>query len=68
MFVFDIEIDAEHRGRGLGRAAMLAAERVVADAGRSVIGLNVFGPNRRARRLYESLGYRTESMQLAKDI
>ncbi len=68
MFVFEIEIDEVHRGRGLGRAAMLAAERVVADIGRSVIGLNVFGPNRRARQLYDSLGYRTESTLMAKDL
>lgn len=67
-FVFDIEIDQAHRGRGLGRATMIAAEGVVRAAGYTEIGLNVFGFNEGARRLYDSLGYRVVSTQMTKVI
>lgn len=67
-YIFDIEILEGHRGRGLGRATMLAAERLVRDAGTSAIGLNVFGFNEPARRLYESLGYRVVATQMTKTL
>jgi ribosomal protein S18 acetylase RimI-like enzyme len=65
-FVYDIEIDESRRGEGLGRAAMLAAEALVRDAGLNEIGLNVFGFNEPAQRLYSSLGYRVVSTQMSK--
>ena len=52
-FVFYVEIDEAHRGQGLGREAMLAAERWSLEHGGSRIALNVFGPNTVARSLYE---------------
>ncbi|WP_217145407.1 GNAT family N-acetyltransferase [Streptomyces sp. AC627_RSS907] len=58
-FVFDVETDAAHRGRGHGRSLMLLAEARAIAAGRRLIGLNVFAGNTAAERLYESLGYRT---------
>jgi ribosomal protein S18 acetylase RimI-like enzyme len=67
-FVYDIEIDEGHRGHGLGRAAMLAAERLVAEAGIAEIGLSVFGFNEAAQRLYTSLGYRVLATQMAKKL
>lgn len=56
-FVFDVEVVEQARGRGLGRAAMLAAEEAARDLGADVVRLNVFGHNTAARGLYESLGY-----------
>jgi ribosomal protein S18 acetylase RimI-like enzyme len=67
-YVYDIEIAAEHRGRGLGRGAMLAAERVLRDAGMTQLGLNVFGHNAPASRLYGSLGYQVVSTQMMKSL
>ena len=67
-YVFDLEIHEAHRGRGLGRAAMQAAETLVTEAGLSVIGLNVFGYNEPARRLYESLGYHVVATRMAKTL
>ncbi len=66
-YVYDIVIDDVAQGRGLGRAAMLAAEDVVRDAGFRGIGLNVFGFNERARRLYDSLGYSVVSTSMMKE-
>ena len=65
-FVWDIKIHESQQGRGLGRAAMLAAERFAVDSGYSEIGLNVFGFNDRARHLYDSLGYRAISTSMTK--
>ncbi|HEY8590806.1 MAG TPA: GNAT family N-acetyltransferase [Naasia sp.] len=67
-WVYNVEVDEEHRGQGYGRAAMLLAEDVVRREGGTMLGLNVFGWNTTARRLYESLGYGTMSMQMRKDL
>ncbi|MFE0649866.1 GNAT family N-acetyltransferase [Streptomyces sp. NPDC059534] len=67
-FVYDIEVDAEQRGLGLGRALMLLAERVAREAGETRLGLHVFAGNTPAIRLYESLGYRTTLVNSAKEL
>ena len=68
LFVYDIEIDEPHRGRGLGRATMLAAEEVARAAGHRFVRLNVFGWNTGAQALYRSLGYRTDAIQTSKPL
>jgi ribosomal protein S18 acetylase RimI-like enzyme len=68
VFIYDIEIDEEHQGRGLGRATMLAAEDLVRAAGLREIALNVFGWNSRAEALYRSLGYVTAATQMSKPL
>ncbi|MEW2630540.1 GNAT family N-acetyltransferase [Streptomyces sp. NPDC048389] len=65
-YVFDVEVAEPYRGRGHGRALMLLAERIAADAGRPLIALHVFEGNERARTLYESLGYRTTHRNFVK--
>ncbi|MCW7941015.1 acetyltransferase [Streptomyces hygroscopicus] len=67
-FVFDVEADADHRGRGHGRALMLLAEIQATAAGRRVLGLNVFAGNTPAERLYESMGYETTQYALYKPL
>ena len=67
-FVYDIEIIQERRGPGFGRAAMIAVESLVDEAGETEIGLNVFGFNEAARRLYDSLGYRVVATVMTKTI
>jgi mycothiol synthase len=56
-WVFSVETKPEHRGHGYGRAAMLAGERATLEAGDTHLGLNVFGNNEVALRLYDSLEY-----------
>jgi len=65
-WVYDIEIEPGYRGRGYGRAAMLAAEAEARARGMSSIGLNVHGQNTVARSLYDSLGYATMALQMKK--
>ena len=67
-WVWDVEIDEQHRGAGHGRAAMQLAEQEAARHGAVTLGLNVFGYNDAARRLYESLGYETTSLQMRKPV
>lgn len=67
-FVYDVEADAAHRGKGHGRTLMLLAEAQTIAAGRTVLGLNVFHGNAPAERLYESLGYVTTVRILHKPL
>ncbi|MDT0614006.1 GNAT family N-acetyltransferase [Streptomyces lancefieldiae] len=67
-YVFDVETDAAHRGRGHGRSLMLLAEARAITAGRRLIGLNVFAGNTAAERLYESLGYGTTQYNFYKGL
>jgi ribosomal protein S18 acetylase RimI-like enzyme len=65
-WVWNIAIDDAHRGKGLGRKAMLLAENLARDNGANSLGLNVFARNRVARNLYQSLGYEESSVQMRK--
>lgn len=65
-WVWDVVVYEEFRHRGFGRAAMLLAERLAAEAGATSIGLNVFAYNEVARHLYGSLGYEETSVQMRK--
>ena len=65
-FLMDVEITPEHRGRGLGRAAVVAAEQEAAGLGATVVRLNVYTHNRAAVRLYEGLGYLPTGMTVTR--
>ena len=67
-WIYSIEIAAEHRGRGYGRALLAVAESETARRGAKALGLNVFGPNRVARKLYESAGYEVATLQMRKEL
>ncbi|HUJ67148.1 MAG TPA: GNAT family N-acetyltransferase [Acidimicrobiales bacterium] len=67
-WVWNVAIDEERRGLGLGRKAMVLAEELAAANGATSIGLNVFAHNGIARRLYQSLGYEETSIQMRKSL
>lgn len=56
-YVYDLLIDEDSRGRGYGRAAMLACAARARELGARSVGLHVFGHNEVARALYASLGF-----------
>lgn len=66
LFIWDIGIAAEFRGRGYGRAALEAIEPVARDLGYDSIRLHVFGDNAVARRLYRSAGYVETDVSMLK--
>jgi GNAT superfamily N-acetyltransferase len=66
LWLYDITIDAGERGRGYGRAAMLAVEDEVRRLGHESLAMNVWGGNAVARGLYRSLGYVEESVHMRK--
>ena len=65
-FIYQIEIVPGHRGRGFGRAAMLAIERASREAGAGAVELNVFAGNAVARALYRSLGFAESALSMRK--
>ncbi|MCW6006298.1 GNAT family N-acetyltransferase [Micromonospora sp. CPCC 205371] len=67
-FLYDIEVDEEHRGSGYGRALLAAAEEAARSHGSKALELNVFGRNTPAIRLYESSGYELVTQQMRKDL
>ena len=68
LFVYDITVDEQHRGRGYGRAAMVFAEEEARRRGIGRVALNVFGGNEVARRLYRSLGYEENAVAMSKKL
>ena len=68
LFIYGVEIDEAHRGRGFGRQTMLLAEVQARSRGIRRMELNVFGGNDVARGLYRSLGYAETSVQMGKDL
>jgi ribosomal protein S18 acetylase RimI-like enzyme len=67
-FVYDIEVEEAARGRGFGRAIMVAAEQVARSLGARELALNVFGGNTAAIALYTSLGYAVTAQQMRKEL
>ena len=67
-WLYDITIEEGARGRGYGRAAMLALEDEVRALGHDGVTLNVWGGNAVARGLYRSLGYVEESVHMRKRV
>jgi ribosomal protein S18 acetylase RimI-like enzyme len=65
-YVLDVGIEPVVRGRGLGRATMLAAERAARDLAATVVRLTVLASNTPARRLYDSLGYTVAGLTATK--
>jgi ribosomal protein S18 acetylase RimI-like enzyme len=66
LWVYDVHVDEEHRGRGYGKAAMRLAETEARRHSLSAVFLNVFGGNEVARNLYRSLGYRENAVFMSK--
>ena len=65
-YVYELEIRPEFRRQGHARAAFLALEARVSEQGMRGISLHVFGHNRGARALYESLGYHDTHVSMFK--
>jgi ribosomal protein S18 acetylase RimI-like enzyme len=67
-FIYGVEVDSGQRGKGYGRAIMLAGEEECRRLGHKHLDLNVFGDNTTAIGLYDSLGYAVISQQMRKEL
>jgi len=67
-FILDIAIVPGARGRGYGRAALLALEPVVRALGYDSLRLHVFGDNEVARNLYRTSGYVETDVSMRKTL
>jgi ribosomal protein S18 acetylase RimI-like enzyme len=65
-YVYDVAVSQDRQGRGYGRALMLAGEKAALSLGAGGLRLTVFGHNRRARRLYDNLGYEATATMLGR--
>lgn len=67
-WIYDIEVAQEQRGKGYGRALLRAAEEETLRNDVLALGLNVFGNNHVARKLYESSGYSITQIAMSKQL
>jgi len=66
--VSDIVVAPAAEGRGVGAALMAAAEAWARARDFRLLSLHVFAENRRARALYERLGYRLDIVKMIKTL
>lgn len=59
---------AAAEGTGVGRALMAHADAWARERGLSLLTLNVFAANTRARRFYERTGFEVEMVKYAKEV
>lgn len=67
-WIYYIEVSEVYRGKGYGRDLLRAIEEETLRNGVSTIGLNVFGSNTVARKLYESAGYTVGQVRMSKKL
>mgnify|MGYP001954753680 CR=1 FL=1 len=67
-FIYDLEIAANFRRLGHAQVAMRLIEPVASELGATKLALHVFGFNSGAIGLYESLGYKTTDINMAKSL
>lgn len=67
-YIYDIEVVESQRGNGYGRGLLEAAEAWCADHSIGLLRLHVFGFNTTAISLYQSAGFETTNLNMAKHI
>jgi len=68
VFIYDLEIKAEHRRQGYAKLALKEIEDFAAANNIVNIGLHVFAQNNAAQNLYAEMGYETVSVNMVKKI
>jgi ribosomal protein S18 acetylase RimI-like enzyme len=63
LHVAGLAVDPAHQGEGIGRDLMESAVEAAERRGARRLTLRVLGPNKRAQKLYESLGFEVEGIQ-----
>ena len=64
--IADVIVAPAARGRGIGKLLMKKAEEWTKESGYSLLTLNVFNDNEKARNLYSSLGFKPDMTKYGK--
>jgi ribosomal protein S18 acetylase RimI-like enzyme len=67
-YIFDVVIESEYRGKGMGKQIMLLAEHEIKKLGAKRVGLHVFAFNEVAINLYKSLNYEISDLVMQKNL
>jgi GNAT superfamily N-acetyltransferase len=67
-WVSDLVVLASHRGRGIGRRLLEAAEAFARSLGVGYLGISVLAENAVARELYVASGFRPHQLVLRKEL
>lgn len=67
-WIYDIEVDPGHRGRGLGRDLLARAEEWARGEGLESVELHVFAQNEAAVKMYRSAEYCEKSLIMRKNL
>lgn len=67
-YISAIATTEEAQGKGVGHALMDAAENWARSRSYTILSLEVFAQNERARSLYKQLGYKEETLKLIKEL
>lgn len=67
-YVYSIQVQPEHRGRGHARAALERLEEIGVAQGLEHLALHVFSFNTSAQALYRSLGYGITGVNMLKPL
>ncbi|TMU87475.1 N-acetyltransferase [Bacillus sp. BHET2] len=68
LFIYDIKIHPNQRGKGFGKEAMRSLELFAKGKNISKMSLHVFGHNKIALSLYEKVGYEITNVLMSKSI
>jgi ribosomal protein S18 acetylase RimI-like enzyme len=66
--IFLLYVKPEHRRQGIGTALLTHAQNWALARGDHQIGLHVFTNNQNALKLYQQLGYQTQSLLMVKSL
>jgi GNAT superfamily N-acetyltransferase len=66
--VIELYVEPAARGAGIGRCLLERLEEYFVDQGCDAIRIEVFAPNREARRFYERWGYRERDVHLMRPL
>jgi len=65
-FIFDFVIEEQYRGKGFGKAVLLALDDKLQQMGAESVSLHVFGNNTAAFELYKKMGYEVTNINMQK--
>ncbi len=65
-FIYKIFIEENHRGQGHGKSLMRLLEEKAREMGLNTLALHVFGSNKIAINLYNSIGYEITNINMSK--